>query len=339
MLPYGARYASQLLLIAALSFAIVIFLNRDVLPGFDFLGNAQLQTFKTLFLSLVLEAVPFILLGVVVSSLLQVFVSERMLQRIVPKHPLPAVAFAALLGIALPFCECGMIPIVRRLILKGVPAYVGVVFILAGPIVNPVVFAATYMAFRTRPEMAYSRMLLAFAVACAVGLVLYKALRGNPLKHSAATLSAAGGGADQVQPATAGGKLAAVLEHASGEFFDMGKFLIYGALVTAAIQTIVPRGSLVAIGTGEWSSHLFMMGFAYVLSLCSTSDAFVASSFLTTFSTGSLLTFLVFGPMLDLKSTFMLLSAFKVRFVLLLAVCVAAFVLVGSIIFEQIGLP
>lgn len=118
----------------------------------------------------------------------------------------------------------------------------------------------------------------------------------------------------------------------------MGKYLIFGAFLTAFIQTAVARESLVSIGQGEVSSHLFMMGLAYVLSLCSTSDAFVASSFATTFSTGSLLTFLVFGPMLDIKSTLMLLSAFRAKFVLQLSALVLVVVLAVSLLYERIFL-
>jgi uncharacterized membrane protein YraQ (UPF0718 family) len=81
---------------------------------------------------------------------------------------------------------------------------------------------------------------------------------------------------------------------------------------------------------------VFMMGFAYILSLCSTSDAFVASSFVNTFTTGSLLTFLVFGPMLDFKGTLMLLSVFKTKFVLLLMALIVVTVLSGSLIFERL---
>ena len=115
----------------------------------------------------------------------------------------------------------------------------------------------------------------------------------------------------------------------------MGKFLMFGAMLTAFIQTFVVRESLVSIGHGAIISHLFMMGFAYILSLCSTSDAFVASSFLNTFSKGSLLTFMVIGPMLDFKSTLMLLSVFKKKFVLGLSLLIAVFTLVGSMIIEH----
>ncbi|WP_425517362.1 permease [Paenibacillus solanacearum] len=368
-------------------------------PDLSFLTSDSLQSFKTLFISIILEAFPFVLLGVLVSALLQMFVSEQTIRRLVPKNPVLGIGFACVMGIIFPLCECGMIPVIRRLMRKGMPVYVAVVFILAGPILNPVVYASTYMAFRSRPEIAYARMGLAFAAALIIGLIIYRFVRHNPLRLAAGVLphrhehhdhahhdhahhdDAQGHSHQQEEPQTSGrsghshaplpgspnrdrhahgslqpsrrdnhshthehehrhsgNRLFSLLGHASDEFFDMGKYLIFGAFLTALIQTAVARESLVSIGQGEVSSHLFMMGLAYVLSLCSTSDAFVASSFATTFSTGSLLTFLVFGPMLDIKSTLMLLSAFRAKFVLQLSALVLVVVLAVSLLYERIFL-
>jgi uncharacterized membrane protein YraQ (UPF0718 family) len=225
------------------------------------------------------------------------------------------------------------------------PAYVGTTFILAGPVLNPVVYAATYMAFRTNPIIAYSRMGLAFLVACGVGLTIYRFVKHNPLKTSAEKPHADkhehshehshGHSHEHSHEHRPGNKLFAMFTHAGDEFFEMGKFLMLGSFLTALIQTFVSRESLIAIGQGSMSSHLFMMGFAYILSLCSTSDAFVASSFLNTFSKGSLLAFLVFGPMLDIKSTMMLFATFKTKFVLLFCGLIVVFVLVGSLAFGR----
>ncbi|MNP52872.1 putative permease [compost metagenome] len=132
-----------------------------------------------------------------------------------------------------------------------------------------------------------------------------------------------------------GNKIFAVLEHSGSEFFEMGKYLMLGSVITAAIQTFVPRTELIDIGQVPMVSHVFMMGFAYILSICSTADAFVAASFVNSFSAGSLLTFLVFGPMLDFKSTLMLLSVFKTRFVLKLSFLVITVVLIGSLLVEH----
>ncbi|WP_230876082.1 permease [Paenibacillus validus] len=361
------RLATNVLAVLCIIMFILIFRQKQP-PDLSWIGSEELQNFKTLFISIVLEALPFVLLGVLVSAMLQMFVSEQTIRKWVPKNPVLGVLFACALGIVFPLCECGMIPVIRRLILKGMPVYTAVVFILAGPIINPVVYASTFMAFRTRPEIAYSRMALAFLVAATIGLLVYRFVRTNPLRaglkygaapvhthnhahehgheyghthhHHTAHGHDHGHTHDHSHTHAHGpgwrGRLSGVLGHASDEFFDMGKYLIFGAMLTALIQTFMSRESLVSIGEGTVSSHLFMMGFAYVLSLCSTSDAFVASSFATTFSAGSLLTFLVFGPMLDMKSTLMLLSAFRAKFVLLLTGLLVIVTLIGSLLFERI---
>lgn len=311
------------------------------------LTSPEAQSFKTLWISMILEALPFVLLGVFVSALLQQWVPESAIRRFMPRHPVAGILFACVMGIVFPLCECGMIPVIRRLMQKGMPAYVAAVFMTVGPIINPVVFASTYIAFRQRPEIAYSRMALAFVCALAIGLLVYKLVRANPLRLSAAAQRAAqaaqaarfAGEAATGAASAAPGKrlsLSGVLGHAADEFFDMGKYLIFGALLAAALQTFASRDSLTAIGSDGLGSHLFMMGLAFLLSLCSTSDAFVAASFQTSFPVGPLLTFLVFGPMLDIKCTLMLLSAFRARFVLLLSLLIVVIVPGASLLFERI---
>lgn len=315
---------------------IVLVMNPEVFAAVPALKDETLQSFKTIFISIILEALPFIMLGVLISSFMQIFLSEQMIQRFTPRHPLLGILFACLLGFLFPVCECGLIPVIRRLIAKGMPLYIAVVFILAGPIVNPIVYAATYMAFKARPEMLYARMGLAVLAAAMVGLFVYRFVAANQLKHSASTLYADAAGEAAGHSHDRGSKVSAMLEHAAGEFFEMGKYLILGSMVTAGIQALIPRSDLVSIGQDPIVSHLFMMGFAYVLSLCSTSDAFVAASFANTFSAGSLLTFLVFGPMLDIKSSLMLLSVFRTRFVLLLALLITVSVLSGSLLISRL---
>ncbi|NQX49838.1 permease [Paenibacillus tritici] len=285
------------------------------------------DTFKTSFLGILLEALPFVLLGALLSSLLRVFVPDEMISRWIPRRPLPAILFGCLLGILFPVCECGMIPLVRRLIHKGMPLYVAIVFILSGPIINPVVYGATLMAFRSHPELAYTRMGLAFVVAALIGLILYATVRKSPLR-----LSIRREGSEVHQADTRGGRVAAVLVHTSDEFFEMGKYLIIGCLLTAGIQTFMNQGSLSAIGERPLGSYVFMMGLSFVLSLCSTSDAFVASTFLHVFPAGSLLAFMVLGPMLDFKNSLMLLSLFKTRFALYLFFLIIATVFTGSVL-------
>jgi uncharacterized membrane protein YraQ (UPF0718 family) len=338
------RWTLNLLTAGCLIFLYLIFTNRELssFSWFTSFQPEQWQSIKTVFVAIFLEALPFILLGVMVSSALHLFVSDNALRRIIPNHPVPGVLFACLLGVLLPVCECGMIPIVRRLIRKGMPAYVGITYILAAPILNPVTYAATYLAFRTQHEMAYYRMGLAFVVAAAVGWILYAFLKTDPLKTAAeVSVSSShdghshGHSHDHEHHHSGGNRVLQMFTHASDEFFEMGKYLMLGCFLTAVIQTFVSRDELVSIGGGLVGSHLLMMGFAYVISLCSTSDAFVAASFSGTFSKGALLSFLVLGPMLDFKNTLMMLAVFRTRFVVKLSVLIVLLVLAASILFEQ----
>ncbi|MFF2480804.1 permease [Paenibacillus sp. NPDC058071] len=302
------------------------------------LGSPDLQLFKLLFLRILLEAFPFILIGVLFSALLQMFVSDELIAKIMPRNPFIGVVFGGLLGLLFPLCECGMIPVVRRLIRKGMPAYIGIVYLLAGPIVNPVVFLSTYAAFRSTPAIAYSRMGIAFLVATVIGLLIYRFTKGNLLKeqvklavlpHSQATHGSTG-----PKPVRFRSRLSGTIGHASEELFDMGKYLIIGALLTAMMQSFVDREALSAIADQPVLAYPFMMGFAFLLSICSTSDAFIASSFTGIFSAGPLLAFLVFGPMIDIKNMLMLLSAFRTKIVLAVALGAFVLVLAGAALME-----
>ncbi|MGG4144604.1 permease [Paenibacillus algorifonticola] len=347
------RYITVLLALGCAGILTVIAFNRS--SSFTFLDFAHAQSFKITFLSIILEAIPFILLGVLFSGLLQVFVTDEMIRKFTPKNPIAGVLFGGLLGLAFPLCECGMIPVVRRLIRKGMPAYIGIVYLLAGPVVNPIVFTATFTAFRSSPEMAYARLILAFAVAVIIGLIMHLFMRKSPLRDAHTPQLAVHSSHEDhhgdhhgdhhvhhtskhdhshshehhhhEQQGSLGSRLSAMLGHASDEFFEMGKYLIFGALLTAAIQTIMDRSVLASVADQPMLSYLAMMAFAFILSICSTSDAFIAASFGNVFTSGPLLAFLVFGPMIDFKNMLMLLSAFRLKIVLALALL--CFILIG----------
>ncbi|WP_433946884.1 permease [Paenibacillus sp. SN-8-1] len=302
------------------------------------LNSDAAATFKNIFNGIFLEAIPFVLAGALLSSILHVVIPEQMINRWIPRNPLAAILFACSIGLVFPICECGMIPLVRRLIQKGMPVYMAMVFILAGPILNPIVFGSTYTAFRTHPEIAYARMGLALLVSISIGFILYITLKESPLKLSNSTKhngSSSQHHHEHDHHHHPKNRLSAVLVHTADELFGMGKYLILGCLLTAGIQTFIAKESLTAIGGHPFGAYAFMMGFSFVLSLCSTSDAFVASTFLHSFSPGSLLAFLVLGPMLDFKNFMMLLSAFKVRFVLFLTFLILSLVFIFSFLGEQ----
>lgn len=326
------------------SMAVVcLFLAFSIASGTKFSGSASILLLQAepwreaskLFFGIFLEALPFILLGVLVSSVLHLFVPENALRRILPSHPVPGVLTACLLGIVLPVCECGMIPIVRGLIRKGMPAYIGIPYILAAPIINPVTYAGTRLAFPNQPAMAVYRMGLAFGVAAVVGWTLYWFAKRDPLRSEESGASRSHHHHHEPHGAS-DGRLLQTLSHASDEFFEMGKYLLLGAFLTAVIQTFAGRQALTSLDAGPIVSHMLMMGFAYLISLCSTSDAFVAASFSGTFHPGALLSFLVFGPMIDFKNTLMMLAVFRRRFVAKLSLLIAAVVLGGSLWMEYV---
>ncbi|MGG2090709.1 permease [Priestia aryabhattai] len=282
----------------------------------------SLLNVNSIFLSIVLEAIPFILLGVFASALIQVFVSEEFIQRLIPKNPYISLLPAVLVSALLPVCECAIIPVIRRLLKKGMPLHIGIVILVGAPILNPVVFAATFYAFQSNTSIVYSRMGLA-AVACLlIGLSVYFFFKNsNQLRHVHV---------HENEEANVSNKLKQTLYHASDEFFDMGKYLLFGALVASLFQTFLDRQLLTNLASNDYMSSAVMMGFAYVLSLCSEADAFVASSFSHTFSPTALLAFLLYGPMMDFKNTIMLLSFFKKRFAfsLILIITVIVYLIV-----------
>ncbi|AKI90791.1 membrane protein [Bacillus subtilis] len=293
--------------------------------GFIVTAQSSFLQLNSIFISILIEAIPFILIGVILSGIIQMFVSEEMIARIMPKNRFLAVLFGALAGVLFPACECGIIPITRRLLLKGVPLHAGVAFMLTAPIINPIVLFSTYIAFGNRWSVVFYRGGLALAVSLIIGIILSYQFRDNQLlkpdepghHHHHHTLLQ---------------KLGGTLRHAIDEFFSVGKYLIIGAFIAAAMQTYVKTSTLLAIGQNDVSSSLVMMGLAFVLSLCSEVDAFIASSFSSTFSLGSLIAFLVFGAMVDIKNLLMMLAAFKKRFVFLLITYIVVIVLAGSLL-------
>ncbi|CAH2713616.1 Putative two-component membrane permease complex subunit SMU_747c [Neobacillus rhizosphaerae] len=282
---------------------------------------------NTIFISILIEALPFVTLGVLISGIIQIFVTEEMIAKIMPKNPILAVIFASFLGILFPSCECGIVPIVSRLVSKGVPISAGIAFMLTAPIINPVVLFATYIAFGSDWKMPLYRALGAIVVALAVGILIAYRYKGNPFKENHHHDH------HHHEKTTVWKKVKQTLEHAVEEFFSMGKYLIIGSLIAAAVQTYIKTATLVSIGHGPASSSIVMMALSFILSLCSEADAFIASSFRTTFSTGSLLAFLVFGPMVDIKNLMMMLATFKKRLVFMIVASVFAVVFVYSLLF------
>jgi uncharacterized membrane protein YraQ (UPF0718 family) len=200
---------------------------------------------------------------------------------------------------------------VRRLFKKGLPVSVGITFLLAAPFMNPIVFASTYIAFGFG-TIFIARFVITMLVAIGVGLVFALNAKPDEVLLPVSLLDEHESAIPELRPTLKAG-LSETLTTAAHEFFEMGRFLVMGCLLAAALQTLVNQGQLQAIGQGPLFSVLAMQAFAFILSVCSTVDAFLALAFVNTFSIGSIVAFLAFGPMVDIKSTMMFLGVFKRR--------------------------
>lgn len=332
----------------------------------------QLSNGYTIFLSLLVEAIPFLLIGVLFSSMLLFFVDERALVEKVPKNPLLAAVCGSLLGFLFPVCECGNVPVARRLITQGAPTPFAIGFLLAAPTINPIVIWVTWVAFRDQPEIVVLRVIFSLLIAIIIGYVFSfqkdlspivqptlarylkynqpqkaKSLQDSELEKQAAVPSLLkpgtyllggklGGQAVRMEAAATEATLPAyssskpfwdkmrlVIENSIQELRELGAVLVLGSAIAAAIQVLAPRELILSLGVGPIVSILTMLVLATVVSICSTVDSFFALSFASSFTGGSLLAFLVFGPMIDLKGIGLMLSIFKPKAVVYLFVLAA----------------
>ncbi len=304
-----SRRVSRTLLWMILGSSLLVVL-ASITPWSLFLELvSRLNLFATVFLGIFIEAMPYLLFGTLISGLVEVFLDRELMARLISKRSVPAAISGALLGLVFPVCECGVIPLTRRLFHKGLPLPAGIAFLLAAPVFNPIVIFSTAAAFGWGTMLAW-RVGLSFVIAVSVGLVF--AVETDPTNVLKPVSNLTPHEHDHThEPATFGDKIQQALLICADEFFEMGRYLIVGALLAAGLQTFIPQETLLAVGSGPVFSVLVMLALAIILSICSTVDAFVALGFAGVFSFGSLLSFLVFGPMVDIKSTLMYLQVFR----------------------------
>ena len=307
--------------LAAIGF-VLRFADPTTIPG--------VQNFFLVFGSLLIEAFPFILLGAVVSAAIEVFVPVTVFERLTGLPRPLQLPVAALSGMAFPVCECGSVPVARRLASKGLAPSAAVTFMLAAPILNPVVIISTVVAYRGRESfwaMVLGRAGLGLIAACAVGWVVATRNKEALLKPRVEDHQA------QEHDHEHGSRARAFFGHLGGDFVFMGRFLVIGAVVAALLQTVVPQSIIGSVADTPILNLVAMMGLAFLLSLCSESDAFVAASFVQ-FGVGAQLAFLVFGPMVDTKLGILYTATFTRGFFRTVAVAVAAVTLVGALWME-----
>lgn len=292
---------------------------------FDPQQVAWLRNLLIVFGSLLVEAMPFVALGALVSATIEVFVPSSAfasIGRLPRAMQLPA---AALAGMAFPVCECGSVPVARRLARKGLAPSAAVTFMLAAPIVNPVVIASTFVAYRGRDTLALmvlGRLGLGLLVAMTVGWVIGWRRPDELLRR--------GGELDAHEVGDTEPRWSRFFGHLSGDLIFMARFLILGALLAAAIQTFVPQSIVDGVANLPILSLVAMMGLAFLMSLCSESDAFVAASFVA-FGPAAQLAFLVSGPMLDMKLGALYIGTYSKGFFRTVLIAVTATTLVATL--------
>ncbi|WP_053956404.1 permease [Inediibacterium massiliense] len=293
-----------------------------------------LEVFNTVFTSILMQAFPFMLIGILVSSIMHFFVPDEWIVKIFPiKYGLGFLT-AMFIGLFLPVCECAIIPVMNRLVRKGVPIPIAITFMLSAPIINPIVILSTLYAFPNHPQIMFMRVSLGLFIALIIGLVMARSSNSvsiflddcsnhsNTTKHDSVRCSCHNHDEERCNEKGMKGKIKNLFLHAGEEFFSVGKYLILGAFITSLIQMMIPRDVFVQLGAKRGIALIVMMSMAFLFSACSTSDAFIARSFLSRFSVGSIMGFLVFGPMMDMKNLLMLFANFRKSFVIKLSLLI-----------------
>ena len=295
--PRPERRIGSVEVLAVLLVLLVVLRN----PLASLLSGARLQTWTTVFVSVLVQAVPFLVFGVVLSAIIAVYVPRSFWAKALPKHPALAVPVAGAAGIVLPGCECGSVPIAGALIRRGVTPAAALAFLLAAPAINPIVLTATAVAFPANPEMVVARGVASLVVAVAMGWLWLRLGKAEwiRLPH---------------RPDLDGlGRGRAFWAAARHDVMHAGGFLVLGAAAAASINVLVPDRWLQNLAGHAVLSVIALAVLAVLLSICSEADAFVAAS-LSQFSLTARLVFLVVGPMVDLKLIAMQSGVFGRRF-------------------------
>ena len=286
----------------AIGAVVLVVLQPRLVVLFD---QPALQTASTVFVAIIVQALPFLVLGVLMSAAIAAFVPRAFWQRALPSNPILAVPVAGAAGIVLPGCECASVPVAGSLMARGVTPAAALAFLLSAPAINPIVLISTFVAFPGEPEMVVARLIASFGTAVIVGWLWLRFGRPGWLRIPQRM---------HVEGSTPWHTFRLTASH---DFLHAGGFLVIGGLAAAAMNVAMPTEWMEALASNPLLAILAMAVLAVLLSICSEADAFVAASF-TSFSLTARLTFLVVGPMIDLKLMSMQAGifgrAFAVRF-------------------------
>ena len=290
----------------------------------------MIKDISIIFFSIFLESIPFLLLGCIISAIIEEFVSDDTIAKLIPKNVVFGSIVGIILGFFLPACDCAVIPVTKRLIHKKVPLNVAVSFMLSSPIINPVVLLSTYSAFyQTNRNIFYSRIVLGILVSLIIGILMGIIFHKEDvlIEKEECNCSPEDEQIEEefkelkkytVQNRRFIVHFKSIIKDIGDEFFDVVKYLIFGAVLASVIQVILPRNAIELFSNQPVLSILILMIFAYGISLCSTSDSFVGKSLLSSFGETGVIAYLLLGPMIDIKNTVVLLGNYHKKFVFVL---------------------
>lgn len=280
----------------------------------------MIRNISIIFISIFLESLPFLLLGAIISAIIEHFVSDEVFEKIIPKNIVLASLTGIFMGLFIPACDCAVIPITKRLIKKKVPINVAISFMLSSPIINPVVLLSTYYAFyRVDKSIFFLRLIFGILVSLIVGIIMGILFKKDVIKnnedincchhHDHEEKMCHCHHHDEKENA-----FIHILKHTASDLFEVVKYLIIGALIASICQVLMPKSVITLFNNNKVLSIIVLMLFAYLISLCSTSDSFIGKSLLSTFGKTSVLAYLLLGPMIDIKNTIVLLGNYKTKF-------------------------
>lgn len=291
-----------------------------------------IKSISIIFISIFLESLPFLLLGSIISAIIQKYISTETIIKLIPQNKILGGFIGVILGFFIPACDCAVIPVTKRLVEKKAPTNVAITFMLASPIVNPIVILATYNAFyKTNPSILYTRILLGISISIIIGIIMSIIFKNKEV-IKINNLSCSSGHCSCHHKQEHKNKFINIFQNTGYDFYTVLKYLIIGALIASIIQVTVPKSILLLFNNNIFISTIVLMIFAYLLSLCSTADSFIAKSFLNIFPQTSVIAYLLLGPMIDIKNTIVLLGNFNKKFVLTLIILIFIIVFITSIL-------
>lgn len=300
-----------------------------------------MKDISIIFISIFFESLPFLLLGSFISGIIETYVSDEKIAQLIPKNKILGSIVGVCLGFFIPACDCAVIPVSKRLIKKKVPINVAISFMLSSPIINPVVVLSTYSAFyKTNPDIFWYRLIFGIIISLIIGIIMgiffgkrnvLLDTENNDCNHHNCSCHH-----NHNEVYTLKENLLQIISHTLEDLFEVVKYLMFGALIASLCQVLLPRNILMLFSNNSILSIIVLMLFAYLISLCSTSDSFVGKTLLTSFSKSSIIAYLLLGPMIDIKNTIVLLGNYKKSFVSTLILMIFVIIFIFSLVVVKI---